>query len=101
MVFVCKICEKYPNSHSLVKYEENKQRLLEFHTDDSDITAIILLSNENSFTGGGTQFETGLCVYPNQGDMLLFGSKFKHQGMEIKTGVRMILTFFINIVKSP
>lgn len=85
----------------IVKYEENKQRLLEFHTDDSDITAIILLSNENSFTGGGTQFETGLCVYPNQGDMLLFGSQFKHQGMEIKTGVRMILTFFINIVKSP
>jgi hypothetical protein len=81
----------------IVKYEENKQRSLEFHTDDSDITAIILLSNENSFTGGGTQFETGLCVYPNQGDMLLFGSNFKHQGMEIKTGVRMILTFFINV----
>jgi hypothetical protein len=82
----------------IVKYEENKQRFLEFHTDDSDITAIILLSNENSFTGGGTQFETGLCVYPNQGDMLLFGSQFKHQGMEIKTGVRMILTLFIDVL---
>ena len=83
----------------IVKYEENKQRALEFHHDDTDISVVLLLSNENSFTGGGTQFETGLSVFPKQGDMLLFGSKFKHQGLEIKSGVRMILTFFINVEK--
>jgi hypothetical protein len=81
----------------IVKYEENKQRALELHCDNSDISVVILLSNENSFTGGGTQFENGLSVYPNQGDMLIFGSKYKHQGLEIHSGVRMILTFFVDI----
>jgi hypothetical protein len=81
----------------IVKYEENKQRALEFHCDDSGISVILLLSNENAFTGGGTQFENGLSVFPNQGDMLIFGSKYKHQGLEITSGVRMILTFFVNI----
>jgi hypothetical protein len=83
----------------IVKYEEGKQTSLDFHTDDSDISAIILLSDENSFMGGGTQFETGLNVYPNQGDMIVFGSAYKHKGIEIKSGVRMILTFFINVTK--
>lgn len=83
----------------IVKYEEDKQRFLEPHCDDSDITIILLLSNENSFSGGGTKFETGLCVYPNQGDMLMFGSKFKHEGLELKSGVRMILTFFIDVIQ--
>ena len=82
-----------------MKYEEDKQRFLEPHCDDSDITIILLLSNENSFSGGGTKFETGLCVYPNQGDMLMFGSKFKHEGLELKSGVRMILTFFIDVIQ--
>jgi hypothetical protein len=81
----------------IVKYEENKQRSLEFHSDDADISVILLLSNENAFTGGGTQFENGLSVFPNQGDMLIFGSKYKHQGLEITSGIRMILTFFVNI----
>jgi len=81
----------------IVKYEENKQRSLEFHCDDSVISVILLLTNENAFTGGGTQFENGLSVFPNQGDMLIFGSKYKHQGLEITSGIRMILTFFVNI----
>jgi hypothetical protein len=83
----------------IVKYEENKQRYLEQHCDDCDISAIILLSSENSFSGGGTKFESGLCVNPDQGDMLLFGSKFKHEGIKINSGVRMILTFFINVTQ--
>jgi len=84
----------------IVKYEEGKQRSLEFHSDDSDISVVLLLSNENSFTGGGTQFENGLSIFPNQGDMLIFGSKYKHQGLEITSGVRMILTFFINVTRN-
>jgi len=28
MVFICKICEKCPNSHSLVKYEETENRII-------------------------------------------------------------------------
>lgn len=83
----------------IVKYEENKQRSLEFHTDESCISVVLLLSNENSFTGGGTQFENGLSVFPNQGDILIFGSKYRHSGLEIKSGVRMILTFFVDIKK--
>lgn len=80
-----------------VKYEMDKQRSLVLHEDDTHLTAIILLSSKNSFTGGGTEFETGLSIHPSQGDMILFGSKFKHQGLEITSGVRMILTFFIDI----
>jgi hypothetical protein len=82
----------------IVKYDLEKQTSLAEHTDDSHITAILLLSNESSFSGGGTKFESGLCVYPSQGDILLFGSKYRHQGLEIKSGVRMILTFFIEVV---
>lgn len=83
----------------IVKYEEDKQRSLDFHCDDSHMSALLLLSNENSFTGGGTQFDSGLSVYPNQGDILLFGSKYKHQGLEINSGVRMVLTFFVDVVR--
>lgn len=28
MVFVCKICQDCPNSHSLIKFEENKERII-------------------------------------------------------------------------
>ena len=28
MPFICKICEKCPNSHSLVKYEETSERII-------------------------------------------------------------------------
>jgi hypothetical protein len=28
MPFVCKICEKCPNSHSLVKFDENSERII-------------------------------------------------------------------------
>jgi len=37
MVFICKICEKYPNSHSLVKYEENKDHVV-YYTCPSNAT---------------------------------------------------------------
>jgi hypothetical protein len=82
----------------VVKYNEATQTLLEEHTDDSDITAIIGLSDIHDFSGGGTEFESGIQVHYDQGDVLIFGSKYRHKGLPITSGTRMILTFFIDII---
>jgi hypothetical protein len=37
MVFICKICEKCPSSHSLVKYEETEDRII-YYTSPSEST---------------------------------------------------------------
>jgi hypothetical protein len=82
----------------VVKYEMGKQEYLEMHCDDSTITINILLSDPTTdFSGGGTQFEDGLILNPDQGDMIVHGSKRKHSGLQITSGKRYILVFFINI----
>jgi len=35
MPFICKICEKYPNSHSLVKFDETDKRII-YYTNPSN-----------------------------------------------------------------
>jgi hypothetical protein len=81
----------------VVKYNEDTQKMLEEHTDESDITAIIGLSDIHDYTGGGTEFENGLQVQYNQGDVLIFGSQYRHKGLPITSGTRMILSTFINV----
>jgi hypothetical protein len=82
----------------VVKYDMENQTSLDMHCDASSITANILLSNINDFSGGGTYFEDDLTVLLNQGDMLIHSSKTKHAGIEITKGKRYVLLFFINIL---
>jgi hypothetical protein len=81
----------------VVKYEYNKQNYLELHADTSCISVNILLSDISEFNGGGTFFEDNLTVLLNQGDMLIHSSKTKHSGLEITSGKRYVLVFFIDL----
>jgi len=80
-----------------VKYEyaENTQKHLDIHQDGSEMSFVIAL-NDN-YTHGGTHFimtdehaklKTGECVF--------FSGKQYHEGMPISSGVRYILTGFLN-----
>jgi hypothetical protein len=82
----------------VIRYDLETQTKLGPHMDDTDMTISILLSDENTFEGGGMRFKNGLTVHPNQGDAIFHCSKHEHEGLEIISGVRMILVFFIDIV---
>lgn len=81
----------------VVKYEHDKQSYLELHSDTSCVTVNILLSDISDFTGGGTFFEDNLTISLNQGDMLIHSSKTKHAGLQITSGKRYVLVFFIDL----
>lgn len=82
----------------IVKYDMQTQQTLEQHQDGSDMSVIVSLSNELNYTGGGTKFENGFIVNQQQGDIIMFPSKYKHEGMSITSGTRFLLVFFINVV---
>lgn len=84
----------------IVKYDENTQQSLELHTDESDLSVIITLSENEEYSGGGTRFETGLEVHSGIGDAIIFGSRYKHEGLKIDSGVRMLLVFFIDVIRT-
>ena len=83
----------------IVKYDMDTQQTLEQHTDDSDMSVIISLSDKSNYIGGGTKFENGFIVKQDQGDILMFPSKFRHEGLPITSGTRYLLVFFINIIE--
>ena len=81
----------------LVKYEnlEGAQSELEEHKDGSEFSFIISLNDE--YTGGGTQFINLNKTYKlNKGGCIIFGGKNKHKGLKTLSGIRFILTGFIN-----
>jgi hypothetical protein len=82
----------------VIRYDLHTETKLGPHIDDTDMTISILLSDEKTFQGGGMRFKNGLTVLPNQGDAIFHCSKHEHEGLEIISGVRMILVFFIDIV---
>ncbi len=87
----------------IVKYDANennnkKQTSLEMHTDECDFTCSILLNSPFEFTGGGVKYDMdGLIYYSDKGDMILHSRYAKHSGLEIITGKRYVLLFFLNI----
>lgn len=81
----------------VVKYKFNEQNYLDLHEDGSFMSFQILLSNLNDFEGGGTYFDDGLTMYPEQGDLLIHSSKIKHCGLPITKGTRYLLVGFINL----
>jgi hypothetical protein len=81
----------------IVKYEHNAQSYLEMHCDGSFISFQILLSEVNDFEGGGTYFDDGLVMKPEQGDLVIHSSRIKHSGLPIKSGTRYLLVGFVNL----
>jgi len=81
----------------VVKYEFNKQNYLDLHHDDSFLSFQILLNENSLFEGGGTYFDDGLIMYPNQGDLVIHSSRIKHSGLPITKGIRYLLVGFIDL----
>jgi hypothetical protein len=81
----------------IVKYKVSEQTYLELHEDGSFLSFQILLSDTTDFEGGGTYFDDGLIMTPEQGDLIIHSSKIKHSGLPITKGTRYLLVGFINI----
>ena len=81
----------------IVKYKDNEQSFLELHKDGSFLSFNILLSNQCDFEGGGTYFDDGLTMTPEQGDLTIHSSKIKHAGLPITKGTRYLLVGFVNL----
>jgi hypothetical protein len=81
----------------IVKYEKDSQNKLETHTDGSFITFSIMLSSSKDYEGGGTEFNDGIQMFLEQGDILVHSGYVKHSGLEITKGSRYILVGFTSI----
>jgi predicted 2-oxoglutarate/Fe(II)-dependent dioxygenase YbiX len=82
----------------VVKYDMNGQQELESHSDGSNITISIMLSDTKDYMGGGTHFESDQTVYYlEKGDILIHNGKDRHAGLKITKGTRYVLVMFINI----
>lgn len=80
-----------------VKYEysENTQKHLDIHQDGSEMSFVIALND--GYTDGGTHFiMTDEHVKLNKGECVFFSGKQYHQGIPITSGIRYILTGFLN-----
>jgi hypothetical protein len=86
----------------VVRYTPETRAFLAKHTDDSDISFNILLSDD--FEGGGTRFWSRLTesafttVQPKRvGQVLLHSSLIKHEGLPVTAGMRHILVGFLAV----
>jgi hypothetical protein len=82
----------------VVKYEKDAQNKLEIHTDGSFITFSIMLSSSKDYEGGGTEFNDGIQMFLEQGDVLIHSGYAKHSGLEVTKGTRYILVGFTSII---
>jgi len=81
----------------VVKYEKDAQNKLKIHTDGSFITFSIMLSSNKDYQGGGTEFNDGIQMFLEQGDVLVHSGYVKHSGLEVTKGTRYILVGFTSI----
>ena len=82
----------------VVKYETEKQNELGIHTDSSDYTVNIALSDLTDYEGGGVFFEhINQTVSCEIGDMLIHHGNLKHAGMKITKGKRYVLVVFLKL----
>lgn len=84
----------------IVKYNDYSQNFLDFHLDRSFMSFNILLSDPNTFKGGGTFFNDGLVYNTSQGDVLIHSGKIKHAGLPVIEGNRYLIVGFLNITKT-
>lgn len=84
----------------MVKYDVTKKerQKLDMHTDKSEWTFLISLSNGCGidFEGGGTYFEClDATVHIQRGHSLIFPGKLRHCGQRITSGLRFLLVAFL------
>jgi hypothetical protein len=84
----------------VVKYDVTKKerQKLDMHTDKSEWTFLIALSNGCGvdYEGGGTYFEClDATVHIQRGHALVFPGKLRHCGQKITSGLRFLLVGFL------
>ena len=84
----------------VVKYDtiNTERRKLDMHTDKSEWTFIIALSQGggNDYCGGGTYFQAlDSTIHLRQSQMLVFRGKLRHCGVTIQSGCRYLLVGFL------
>jgi hypothetical protein len=84
----------------IVKYDVTKKerQKLDMHTDKSEWTFLIALSNGCGvdYEGGGTYFEClDATVHIQRGHALIFPGKLRHCGQKITSGLRFLLVGFL------
>ena len=84
----------------MVKYDVTKKerQKLDMHTDKSEWTFLIALSNGcgMDYEGGGTYFEAlDATVHLSRGHALIFPGKLRHCGQRITSGLRFLLVGFL------
>ena len=84
----------------MVKYDVTKREKskLDMHTDKSEFTFLISLSNGcgMDFEGGGTYFEClDATLHIQRGHALVFPGKLRHCGQRITSGLRFLLVAFL------
>jgi hypothetical protein len=82
----------------VVKYSvaRGHQCELETHTDGSDFSFNVLLSDPSAFDGGGTSFEaTGQTVHLSRGSAVGHSGQVRHAGVAITRGERFVLVGFV------
>ena len=89
----------------VVKYDVTKKerQKLDMHTDKSEWTFLIALSNGCGvdYEGGGTYFEClDATVHIQRGHALIFPGKLRHCGQKISSGLRFLLVGFL-VDKTP
>mmetsp|Transcript_7921 Transcript_7921/g.16339 ORF Transcript_7921/g.16339 Transcript_7921/m.16339 type:complete len:545 (+) Transcript_7921:1314-2948(+) len=84
----------------IVKYDVTKKerQKLDMHTDKSEWTFLIALSNGCGvdYEGGGTYFEClDATIHVQKGHSLVFPGKLRHKGQAITGGLRFLLVGFL------
>lgn len=87
----------------MVKYEfrsAGQQSGLKPHIDGTPWSFVVTLNDAKEYSGGGTKFiSSGATFRPSKpGTAVLFSGKNLHEGLEVTSGVRYILTGFCEYV---
>mmetsp|Transcript_54249 Transcript_54249/g.131624 ORF Transcript_54249/g.131624 Transcript_54249/m.131624 type:complete len:545 (+) Transcript_54249:103-1737(+) len=87
----------------LVRYEPSVRTSLERHTDNQDLSYLVLLST--NFTGGGTRYwsrmnknEPIAHIQPTRaGQIILTNGLIDHEGVAVESGTRFIVVGFLTV----
>ena len=81
----------------ILKYEEGYQNKFDMYNNGSFLTFNVMLSSSKDYEGGGTQFNDGIKICLEQGDLLLHSGYVKHTDLDVTKGKLYILVALINI----
>ena len=100
LVQSCQTLQLDDREPHIVKYDvtRKERQKLDMHTDKSEWTFLIALSNGCGvdYEGGGTYFEClDATVHIQRGHALVFPGKLRHCGQKITSGLRFLLVGFL------